>query len=204
MNLFKGVFKVDRHQSTAWLGIGASAIFFTALAVWGAADPAYSHSTKAVSELGAVGAANQLTWNLTGFLAVGIMLAIFGWRYGKLLDDRLTGWLLALFGWAFAASAIPVDMDDLRSSSSIAHIVAAMAVFLFWALALIRILFIKRRLPGLKPATAAALALALGSIVLRASELLLPGLAQRVSFLVVFGWVVVAAVLLMRGRKHDL
>jgi hypothetical membrane protein len=186
---------------SALLGIGACTLFFCALAAFGALDPAYSHTTKAVSELGSAGAANQLLWNLVGFLAVGSLLSFFGWRFGRSVGDRPAKWLLTLFGLSFAATAIPADMNDLGSTSSTAHIAASIAVFVFWALALLRLIWIPRRLPRLKMASGVALALAVGSIILRASELLLPGSAQRVSFVVVFGWVVVVAMLLLRSDE---
>jgi hypothetical membrane protein len=194
---------MTRDRLTALLGIIASIVFFVALAAFGALDPAYSHATKAVSELGATGAENQLGWNLAGFLTVGILLAVFGWRLGSRVGDRAVRWLLTLFGLAFAATAIPADMGNLRSSSSTAHIAASLAVFLFWALGALRILLIDARLGGLKWATGLALTFAGASVLLRASELLLPGLAQRVSFLVVFGWVIAASVLLARSDEHS-
>lgn len=200
MNYQGGDCNVSQDRMTAVLGLAASTIFFLALVAFGALDPAYSHTTKAVSELGSVGAANQLIWNLVGFLAVGILLALFGWSFGESVDDRPAKWLLTLFGLSFAATAIPADMNNLRSTGSTAHIVASMAVFLFWVLALLRLLWIKPRLPSLKLVTGIALALAVGSIVLRGSELLPPGLSQRISFAVVFGWVVVIAMLLPRKK----
>ncbi|HEX8308837.1 MAG TPA: DUF998 domain-containing protein [Allosphingosinicella sp.] len=190
-------------RSTAFLGLAASVLFFLALSAFGALDPAYSHTTKAVSELGSVGAPNQLSWNLIGFLAVGVLLALFGWRLGGRVDDRAAKWSLMLFGLSFAATAIPADMNNLRSAGSTAHIVASIAAFLFWALALIRLVWINVPLRGLKLVAGIALVLAVGSIILRTSELLLPGLAQRISFSVMFGWVAVAAILLLRSAGEE-
>ena len=190
-------------RTTAFLGLGASVLFFLALATFGALDPAYSQTTKAVSELGSVGAPNQLSWNLIGFLAVGMLLAQFGWRLGGRVDDRPAKWFLMLFGLSFAATAIPADMNNLRSAGSTAHIVASMAAFLFWGLALIRLVWIKLSLKGLKLVSGIALVLAVGSILLRASELFLPGFAQRISFSVMFGWVAVAAIILLRSAGEE-
>lgn len=180
-------------SSPRTLAVAASLGFLLAIVVFGMLDPAYSHATKAVSELGATGAPNQLAWNLIGFLGVGVLLAAFGWRLGGELGDAPARWLLALFGAAFAATAIPADMADLSTPASIGHIVASQAVFLFWTLGLIRVLMLKQASAPLKLLTALALLLAVGSIVLRGSELLLPGAAQRVSFAVVFGWVLSTA-----------
>lgn len=194
---------MTRNERTGWLGWAASLGFLTALLAFAALDPAYSHATKAISELGAVGAPNQLAWNLIGFLGVGSLLSAFGWGLGKAVNDRPAGWLLLLFGVAFAATAIPADMSDLGSAGSLAHVVASQAVFLFWVLGSGRLLFVKAGVAGLKLATGAALALAIASIVLRGSELLLPGLSQRVSFAVIFGWVAAVSALLLRPSRRD-
>lgn len=183
--------------ATGRLGLLTAVAFTAALLLFAALDPAYSHATKAVSELGAVGAPNQLAWNLIGFLGVGLALAAFGWGLGQALGDRWTGGLAALFGLAFAATAIPADMNDLGSPGSVAHIVASQAVLLFWALALIRLLFVKRAGPALRWIAAAALALAVGAIVVRGMELLSPGFSQRLSFAVVFGWVAATSLTLL-------
>lgn len=185
-------------RKVGWTGIAATVLFVTALSVFAALDPAYSHLTNAVSELGAVGAPNQLAWNLIGFLAVGLLLAAFGRELGRAVETPSAGWLLVLFGLSFAATAAPADMSDLSSPGSTAHIVASQAVLLFWLLALIRLLFLKRFGGGQRLMTALALLLAVGTIVVRGAELLPPGLTQRLSFAVVFGWVLAASVSLLR------
>lgn len=184
--------------TTGRLGLLAALTFTAALLVFAALDPAYSHATGAVSELGVVGAPNQLAWNLIGFLGVGLALAAFGWGLGKAIGDRWTGGLLAVFGFAFAATAIPADMNDLRSPGSVSHIVASQAVLLFWAAALIRLLFVRRAGPALRWIAAVGLALALGAIVVRGMALLPPGLSQRLSFAVVFGWLAATSLTLLR------
>lgn len=183
---------------TGRLGLLTTLIFSAGLMLFASLDPAYSHATKAVSELGAVGAPNQLAWNLIGFLGVGLGLAAFGWGLGSVIADRWTGGLATLFGLAFAATAIPADMNDLGGPGSVAHIVASQAVLLFWAAALIRLLFVRRAGAALRWIAAAALALAVGAIVVRGLELLPPGLSQRLSFAVVFGWVAATSLVLLR------
>lgn len=185
-------------RRAGWTGIGATGLFAAALALFAAVDPAYSHLTNAVSELGAVGAPNQLAWNLIGFLSVGLLLAAFGWSLGRVVGAASAGWLLGLFGLAFAATAIPADMSDLSSPGSLAHIAASQAVLLFWAAGLIRLLFAGRFGAGARLVTGLALALAIGTIIIRGAELLPPGLTQRLSFAVVFGWVAATSLMLIR------
>lgn len=185
-------------RTTGWTGLVATGLFAGALGVFAALDPTYSHLTNAVSELGAVGAPNQLAWNLIGFIAVGLLLAAFGRGLGREIATPSAGGLLILFGLAFAATAIPADMSDLGSPGSTAHIVASQAVLLFWALALVRLLFVRRAGPALRWIAAAALALAVGAIIVRGLEALQPGLSQRLSFAVVFGWVAATSLVLLR------
>lgn len=185
-------------RTTGWTGLAAAGLFAGALGVFAALDPTYSHLTNAVSELGAVGAPNQLAWNLIGFIAVGLLLAAFGRGLGREITTPSAGGLLILFGLAFAATAIPADMSDLGSPGSTAHIVASQAVLLLWALALVRLLFVRRAGPALRWIAAVALALAVGAIVVRGLEALQPGLSQRLSFAVVFGWVAATSMVLLR------
>lgn len=185
-------------RTTGWTGLAAAGLFAGALGVFAALDPTYSHLTNAVSELGAVGAPNQLAWNLIGFVAVGLLLAAFGRGLGREIATPSAGGLLILFGLAFAATAIPADMSDLGSPGSTAHIVASQAVLLFWALALVRLLFVRRAGPALRWIAAVALALAIGAIIVRGLEALQPGLSQRLSFAVVFGWVAATSLVLLR------
>lgn len=185
-------------RTTGRTGLAAAGLFAGALGVFAALDPTYSHLTNAVSELGAVGAPNQLAWNLIGFIAVGLLLAAFGRGLGREITTPSAGGLLILFGLAFAATAIPADMSDLGSPGSTAHIVASQAVLLLWALALVRLLFVRRAGPALRWIAAVALALAVGAIVVRGLEALQPGLSQRLSFAVVFGWVAATSMVLLR------
>lgn len=185
-------------RTTGWTGLAAAGLFAGALGVLAALDPTYSHLTNAVSELGAVGAPNQLAWNLIGFVAVGLLLAAFGRGLGREIATPSASGLLILFGLAFAFTAIPADMSDLGSPGSTAHIVASQAVLLFWALALVRLLFVRRAGPALRWIAAVALALAVGAIIVRGLEALQPGLSQRLSFAVVFGWVAATSLVLLR------
>ena len=70
-------------RMTGWIGLAATGLFAAALGLFAALDPAYSHLTNAVSELGVVGAPSQLAWNLIGFIAVGVLLAAFGRGLGQ-------------------------------------------------------------------------------------------------------------------------
>jgi hypothetical protein len=187
------------RKLTGGLGLAATLLFWAALAFFAAAHPGYEHGTKAVSELGATGAPNALAWNLIGFLLPGLLLALFGVGVGKAVRERRTGLYLALSGLAFAATAAPADMENLKSPLSLAHILASLMVFLFWLPACLRLL--KRTTPELRRITVLFLLFALAAVAIRFTPLLLPGWGQRLSFLAYFGWVGAVSLLLVASKK---
>ena len=187
---------------TGWTGVTASLGFGLALAVFGALEPGYSHATKAVSELGASGSTYGLAWNLIGFLGTGLLLTGFGIGVGRAAGSRAVSLLLALFGLAFAATAVPADMSNFQSPGSVAHIIASQLTLLFWAPALIWLVFVRRAGAGLRLPAAIALVLAVGSIVVRGMDILPPGTTQRLSFAVIFIWVLVTGVVLIRRERR--
>jgi len=63
-------------------GLAATILFVFSLVVFAELSPGYTHATKAVSELGAIGAPHQLAWNIFGFLLPGLMMAAHGWGIG--------------------------------------------------------------------------------------------------------------------------
>ena len=68
----------------AAVGVFAVVWFWSLLLGFAAArTDGYSHLTKAVSELGSAGAENGFAWNLLGFGATGLALAVFGWELGR-------------------------------------------------------------------------------------------------------------------------
>ena len=105
------------------MGIVAFVAFWAALAGFGAAHPDYSHSTKAISELGVIGAPHALAWNILGFMVPGVLLAICGSGLALSIDEKkgLLWWTLILSGVGFAGTGlIPAEMHNgspLRTSS---------------------------------------------------------------------------------------
>lgn len=65
----------------------AAASFWIALVTLGAVRNDYSQLTKAVSELGAVGAPHPLAWNVRGFIVPGLLLAVCGDGIGTVTMD---------------------------------------------------------------------------------------------------------------------
>ncbi len=112
------------NKITAYFGISSVVIFGTALVIIASLTPDFNYLEDFVSKLGASGQPYAIWWNLIGFLLVGILLAVFGFLYGKVINDRWVGICLALFGIGFATTALPIDLDDSESTLSTAHVVA--------------------------------------------------------------------------------
>lgn len=100
----------------------------------------YTHGTKAVSELGALGAPTALAFNLLAFIAPGLLIVILAIALRRSVGPGL-GWvgpgLLVLSGVALAAAGVfPVDMADRNSPVSSGHYAGAILTGVCWSLSL--------------------------------------------------------------------
>jgi hypothetical membrane protein len=193
-----------KYLATGILGAATTVWFWAALIIFGALDPAYEQTTKAVSELGVIGAKNASLWNALGFGLTGLMLAIFGYRAAKILAPRriIARWTLTLSGLAFMAAAIPADMSDLSSPGSQAHIAASILNGALWFVGATMLLGKKIAFARQYNAiTIVLLAAMIGSLVLRGADIVLPGLAQRISFAIYFAWFFAVSLVFMTNRS---
>lgn len=185
-------------------GILATVWFTTALLVFADLYPGYTHATKAISELGAIGAPLQHAWNVIGFLVPGILLAFHGWGLGAVASDRIAGAGFCLSGLSFAATCIPANMDDFSAPTSQAHIAASLAVFVFWLAGALRLTMGGAATSkALMRATTACLWLAVAAALVRFSGLVFPGTGQRIAFAGHFTWVLSTALILLVHREQD-
>lgn len=204
---------------------GPSAAICFALAVVGFAarrTDGYTHGTKAISELGAVGAPNALLFSLFANVIPGVLLLLLcGWLMRCTPDGgrRLGLWLLVLsaLGLVFAG-VFPLDLSNLKDPVSIMHSASALTAGLAWVSALF---FVGRVLRSLGLHTFArwtpwfALFMVVNifwQVLWQTTGSLLPGYGQRIAFtgyFLWFGWLGVAlwtrasrnrAFLMPRGR----
>jgi hypothetical membrane protein len=196
---------VDRSSVFAWCGALAAPLFLVAIVVFGAMRPDFDHAHKAVSELGVFGAPHALAWNLVGFIAVGLLVAVFSWGFFRATRSWAGLILIGLSGLAFAAAGVfSADMDNLSSASSRAHIAASYASFIAFAVGSFVLAWQLRHRDGWRIAAAISLflgLLALASIPLRETGVP-PGLAQRVGFAAYLAWTEALAIAcLLQGVK---
>jgi hypothetical protein len=199
---------VEPQNNVRW---GAVAIvwFFGWMGLVGALRPEYGHATKAVSELGALGAPYMVVWNAAGFVGTGVMMVLFALGYRGVLGEAAHGWrALVACGALFAATAIPIrigaDGDPAMGSGwTQAHLVMVVAVPLPWLFALAVMVARHRRTEwrGLAVASGVALVLFVAQVGATVGGLGAgaPGLLQRAGFVVLLGWYFAAA-LLLRGE----
>ncbi|MEM6751225.1 MAG: DUF998 domain-containing protein [Planctomycetota bacterium] len=190
------------HRLAGSLGLIAVGLFGGALVVVAVLTLGFDYWNDYVSKLGAIGQPYAIWWNLIGFLAVGAVFAVFGVAYGRVVGDRLAGLLLAAFGLGFGLTAIPVDLEQSASAASKAHIVAACLGVGAWMFALARIAQL-RRLPRSvrRRANITAALVVLPILGLVAGRWSLP-VTHRLVFAVMFGWVVITSVGLLRGAPR--
>ena len=191
------------------MGIVAFVVFWAALAGFGAAHPNYSHSTKAISELGVIGAPHALAWNVLGFIVPGVLLAICGAGLALSIDRQMgLLWLtLVLSGVGFAGTGlIPGEMHNgsplMTSSLTIGHALMSILSGIAWSIATFVLASRVRHNPDWSKTTRVAWVLALlGLLGMCARALpvfeLRPGLGQRVAFATYFCWYLVMSIYLV-------
>ena len=188
----------------------ATILFASSLTGFAAArTDGYTHGTKAVSELGAVGAPLASAFNILGFILPGlliVLLAVSLYRAGT-APAKAGPVLLALSGIAIAAAGVfPIDMDQRSSLSSQLHLAGAMLCGVFWALSLFWIApqLEKRerfvRLAKLTPWFALFLVANIGwQILWQSTGAVMPGWGQRIGFGGYFLWTAILGLTLAKG-----
>lgn len=181
---------------TAAFGLFTPLYFLAAIVIFGLMTPGYAHASKAVSELGALGATYMLEWNVLGFGLTGALLAAFGAAFPGSVSAK---WALFLTGVAFAATAIPADFDNRQALSTVAHMAASFAAFVCWLWALGSMWNGAPR--GFRSLSIAFFVLSFAAVALQASDAVWPGTAQRATFAVFFSWYFAAGLLALRHRS---
>jgi len=189
-------------RKLAALGIAANVLFWSALIVFAALRPDYSHVSEAVSELGSWDAPNMWAWNVAGFIAPGALLGLFGWGLARRVSPR--GWTLALLlalagAGLVVAGLFPADMDDFQSTTTIGHLAGSNGSILGWASALVILAFAARKTwPALAIVSVAALILMVATFALYDSSFATRAIVQRLTFGIFFGWYLAASILLLK------
>jgi hypothetical membrane protein len=199
-------------------GVASILVFFGSLFSFAAAHPDYSHSTKAISELGAFGAPHAFAWNLLGFILPGLLVAICGAGAALAIDARRTGlfWLLAASGLAFSGTGfLPAEMHGgspvMQSPWTSGHILMSLVSGIAWVLGAFVLTRHVNQSGRWRQMRAPSAALCVTAFVVLAFNVFgreipvfqdRPGLVQRVAFAAYFGWFVVVAFTFSSGTQE--
>ncbi|RDK83538.1 DUF998 domain-containing protein [Marinirhabdus gelatinilytica] len=173
------------------------------LLIFGFLNTEFSFLDDFISKLGAKNEPNAVWFNLIGFVAVGILLFIFGLAYGSLINDKLLSILLSLFGLGFAFTAIPIDMEFSDTPFSKAHIVAICLGLAFWLFGLSRLGYnrkLKRKVRNRANLTAVILVLSMIGFVFGVWSM---PITHRLVFGIVFGWTAITSIELILKNETN-
>lgn len=199
------------RRAAAWLAGPLAGLLFVPSVIGFAAarTDGYSHATKAVSELGAIGAPSAAAFNLLAFIAPGLLIAWFGLSLARLGSNRVGPMLLVGSGLLLALAGVsPGDVDDYGAATTIGHAIGAVgsgalwAAALFWLRPLLSLQFGLVTWGRITPWFLLFMVVHIGwQVAFRATGVVLPGWGQRIGFLGYFLWFAITGILLW--RQHD-
>ena len=204
-----------QRRILALAGPVASLFFATFLICFAALrSDGYTHGTKAVSELGEIGASLATPFNILVFIIPGALIFVLSVSILKATPPK-TGrtaiTLLALSGISMMLVGLfPVDMDNQASFTSTMHFIGAISLGLFWGLSLIPFRSVLRKHLGfdklgrITPWFLLFLLTNIGwQVVWQTTGLVLPGWGQRIGFFGYFLWVFWVGMEIYRSPKMN-
>ena len=203
---------VARSRALAACGAVAPVLFTVAIIAASLQHPAYSHVKNFISELGATGAPAATIMNFAGFLPYGLLMVAFAVAVHRGIRADDGGWLgpslLALYGLAYVGVAMaPCDPGCQAAIPSVhhrLHLLIGDVVLLTAVLAPFTLYARMVKDPAWRSLGVATLVLPGASwLILEVSGLGVPGaLRQRLWLLLLFVWIELVAVRLLRVGAH--
>lgn len=197
----------------ALCGMIAGILSWTALLVFAAMRPSYSHYVNAVSELGAIGSPNALSWNLIGFITPGVLLAIAGATLAASVAPNgwksVACWLLIVSGLAFAGTGVfPAEMRDgavlVTSASTRGHFIMSLVHGIAWVIAAVLLVLPMKGSSDWRGwhAVNVFLVLLVLLAVFGLRGRLSDALVQRIAGLLYFAWFFLFSLRLLQSGRH--
>lgn len=190
-------------RNAGFLGITACVIFWSAVIVFGALRPAYSHSANTISELGALGTSNATLWNFVGFIGPGLLLAVAGGAIAVSVGSKrplfhtLSRWLLVVSGLAIAGQGlIAAEMANgvavITSWNTRGHFIMSTISGIAWIIGALLLVAPMKRNPAWHGWHTISVVLVLSAVagVFTLQGRLPDGLAQRIVDAIYFAWFV--------------
>ncbi|HVZ30306.1 MAG TPA: DUF998 domain-containing protein [Asticcacaulis sp.] len=200
-----------RNHYLGWCGPAAAVLFGAAVIGFASLrHDGYTHATKAVSELGAMGAENALTFNVLGFIVPGILVILLAITCGRAFSSGFGAFCLVVSGAALTASGLlPADMAHRNGQATVLHGMAAVVSGLAFAIAVFPLGSAMRKTPGFTrlgqwtPWFVLFLLANIGWQIAWKSTgnpFFYPGWGQRIAFAGYFLWMTLAGLALTRPR----
>ena len=183
------------NRTIGWLAILTPMWFAVIYFVMSSLHPNYSHSTKAISELGSLDAPNRWAWNIGGYILPGLAISLLGVGLARHFDgEKGASWVarpLMASGLFMAMSGVfPGDFLNRTSPTMLLHAIGAFGSFIAFLVCAFSAPALLRRYAGWRayvwPSTAIVI-LSIASGFFRSGNA--PGLGQRMGFLLFFMWI---------------
>ena len=196
------------QKKIGFLAMAVPLWFLAVYVVMAAMRPDYSHTDRAISELGSLDAPNLWAWNVFGYILPGLVVALLGVGLRREFQPQGRGAAIASFAVVAAgllmalSGAFPANMADFKSTTTLIHTVgsfgcyAAFLVAGFWLPSTFRKAFAWRWV------AAPSLALVIASIAtgfLRFAGM--QSIGQRLTFTCFFLWVALVGFVLWRAQS---
>ena len=167
----------------------------------------YTHTTKAISELGSVDAPNRWLWNVGGFILPGLVVGVLGMaiadQFRGSKGAKMSSYSLIASGLLMAMSGIfPGNFDDRTSLTMIMHAVGSFGSYLAFLICGFSLPWVLRRHSSWKLYAWPLLVLVLLSIgtgFLRTGNM--PGIGQRLGVASFLAWVGLLGIAFVRNAS---
>ncbi|MFN3192003.1 MAG: DUF998 domain-containing protein [Aureliella sp.] len=173
----------------ACAGLAAIAIFAAAFLIGSNMVPTFNPIQDYISTLGTAEKGLGVSWSLTAFALVGILLAVFGWTYGLISQDRWIAAFLVVAGAGFACAAVPTDFANAESTVSKIHFAAICIALGGWCFAMSRISGSKHASGSERRLAKYIVTACISVVILQAISVLPEPVSHRFLVLIIFGWV---------------
>lgn len=188
----------DRLRLLAGIcGLMSVSLFVITFILFAFLNPDFNAFSDFISELGSIGQPYGQVWNMIGFASVGLLLAAFGWLFGRCRNDRLLGACLVIAGFGFALGAIPTDFADAQSPLSKAHFASICISLAGYCCGLARLTG-SQSTERERLTSNSVIALAVLPIVCVSGGVSAEPLAHRMILAIVFSWIVLTSLKLLR------
>ena len=174
----------------ATAGILAVALFLITFAFHSLRAEDFHPLNDYLSKLGSLDQNGSASWNISGFVVVGALFAIFGFSFGKFVEDPFSGTCMVCCGVGFAVAAIPAEMIDEESTLTKAHIVSVCIALASWCFGLARTGSQSRIDSRIRNSANLAGILTVVPMAGLGLELFPAAIGHRILLLIVFGWTI--------------